>query len=345
MRRLLLLLTTGAVFARLVTLGAERGWALVGPIALRVSFTALAAYALHVVLHELGHLALALAMNFEVRAVRLGPLHLDLAARRLSWSGADLGGSITAYPRGLTGIRSRLRLVALGGPLMTALSTVLCWVSAGEARSSSAAGIWGVIGAVVLVTSLLPGGWLPRRPLAGTDLEQILGLRRVVAWWAANAVVQGLMHGQRCSSTATVEQLEALLPHPRLLEPLTLIELIVLAEHQAFTQVRSRLSDVWAALPQANPHVPDWLRGDVAGFAACFYALVDRDPLRASEARAIAQVHQALPWFAWLSDAAIAHAKNEPSDALTRWWLEAEKSPVRPVAVTANSWVLHHLGG
>jgi hypothetical protein len=341
LRRVIFAATVGTVLARLYVLGTERGWILVGPVALRVALTALAAWAVHVVAHELGHFAAARALRFEVRALRFGPVVLDLAARRVSLVGRDLGGSVSLLPRGLDDVRGRLRRVALAGPAVTLVLTVLSalrWTRADGLGSTT--GIALVMGGYVLVLSMLPGIMLPRRPPAGTDLEQALGSRRVVAHWTHLAVLQGLAQGRALADLAPLPLIERLLPERTApLEPLVLVAVL------RFIEV-GRVADARAWLTHADlSGAPSWLVGDFALIATCFFALVDGDLVLARTWLLQAQEHQAQPWFSLLAEAAIAQVEGVATDARQRWQAALDGYPFRAVALSANQWVLDRLAG
>ncbi len=339
LRRVIFAATVGTVLARLYVLGTERGWGLVGPVAVRVAITALAAWSVHLVAHELGHFVAARALRFEVRALRFGPLVIDLLERRVRLVGRDLGGSVSLLPRGVDHVRRRLRLVALAGPTVTlALTLVTAAVWKRDSGLGSTTGIALVMGGYVLVTALLPGVMLPRRPPAGTDLEQLLGSRQVVAHWTHLAVLQGLSEGRELADVAPLPVVERLLPlRGEALEPLVLVAVI------RFIEV-GRLADARAWLTHADlSTAPGWLVGDFALTAACFFALVDRDLVLAKTWALQAQEHQAQPWFSLLVEAALAAVEGRPTEARARWLASLEGYPFRAVALGANQWVLDRL--
>ncbi len=340
-RRLLAIVTAAGVLVWLFTLGQARGWGLVAQVGARVVGVALVAFAGHVVAHELAHFALARAMNFEVRALRFGPVVVDLVNRKLALAGPDLGGGVVLLPRGVERLTSRLRLVAAAGPLMTASLTLLTWTqwSAREGYGSTT-GIALVMGAYVLLTSLLPGVLLPRSPASGTDLEQLIASRRVLAHWTHLAVLQGLSHGAALAQVGELSALEALLP-PREApaEPLLLVVLIRWVEVGRVALVRERLTQVELTF------APEWLVGDLALLASCFFALVDGDAVLARSWLAVAHEHQSQPWFSLLAEAALAQLEARPSDALARWREHLETFPFKAVALGANRWVLDRLQG
>jgi hypothetical protein len=339
LRRVIFAATVGTVLARLYVLGVERGWALVGPVAVRVALTALAAWSVHVIAHELGHFAAARGQGFEVRSLRFGPVVIDLVARRVSLIGRDLGGSVSLLPRGVNEVRGRLRRVALAGPAVTLALTALAALAwRREAGLGSTSGIALVMGGYVLVTALLPGVMLPRRPPAGTDLEQVLGARWVVAHWTHLAVLQGLAQGRALADVAPLPVIERLLPERRApLEPLVLVAVL------RFIEV-GRVADARAWVTHADlSSAPGWMVGDFALTAACFFALIDGDLVLARTWALQAQEHQAQPWFSLLVEAALAAVEQRPSDARARWLTELKAYPFQAVALGANQWVLDRL--
>ena len=77
-RRVLFIVTTGAVLARLYVLGEQKGFVLVGRATVAVTLASLAAWLVHMTMHELAHWAAAVSQNFEIRGVKL-LLRLDFS--------------------------------------------------------------------------------------------------------------------------------------------------------------------------------------------------------------------------------------------------------------------------
>lgn len=84
----------------------------------------LVAVAASIVLHEAGHLAAAIAMNFEVLGICLGPLRAIRSYGRWSVesSGKLFTGSVSAVARNIHRWRERVLVVVAGGPAATLVS-------------------------------------------------------------------------------------------------------------------------------------------------------------------------------------------------------------------------------
>ena len=214
-RRLVTLIIFAAVAARLVLLARDRGAELVLRSTVVMTALALSAWLFHLTLHELAHFVASRFANFELRALRFGPLMLDFTGARLKIGvGLDLSGGVNALPRGAQNLPMRLRWVAAAGPLMTAVVTGALWL-VWRARAESLAsplGVFVVMGGFTLFTALIPGALLPSPPASGTDLEQLLQPRRVLAHWFNAAALQAVIHGARLSAALEVMRVEALLP-------------------------------------------------------------------------------------------------------------------------------------
>ena len=87
---------------------------------------------LSVAVHELGHLFAALAMKLHVHQVAITPLQLIRVngAFRLRLYFAGHRGRVAAGPRDTYRVRQRMALFIAGGPLVSLLASVLCFVLA-----------------------------------------------------------------------------------------------------------------------------------------------------------------------------------------------------------------------
>jgi hypothetical protein len=345
LRRLLTWTVVGAALARVSVLGVERGPQLVARQTLRVTGLALAAWGLHLVVHELAHWVAARREHFEVLAVRLGPLKLELAeGPRLQWAGLDLGGGVSSLPRGLTGLPGRLRRVAAAGPLATATLALLSlglYLRLGQPGLGSAAGIGVVMGGFVLVTALLPGVLLPQARESGTDLDQLLQPRRILAHWSHAAVLQGLLHGQPVSAVASPAQLAPLLPLDGV-EPLVLAWVIASCEAGDFEGARGRLDAGLEALEVG----PQWLRTDWFNQRGAVAALVEADPARARACLARVREFAALPFYGLLLEGCIACVDGrlpEARAALEQWEAAVDAHPRGQFARAGNQWIVSRL--
>jgi hypothetical protein len=343
-RRVLFIVTTGAVLARLYVLGEQKGFALVGRATVAVTLASLAAWLVHMTVHELAHWAAAVSQNFEIRGVRLGLLALDFTGPRVQVRrGNDLGGAVISLPRGAQRLSSRLRIVALAGPSMTLLVTLVgfaVWRSSGQAVATPT-GIFVVMGALTLVTALLPGALLPNRPASGTDLEQALQPRAVFAYWVNAAALQGIAAGKRVSEVLDWRTVQGLLPEPTgEAEPIELGWCIAALDAGHPGLARPRLRSIIDRLDEDSP---DWLRTDTFNQLGCLSAL-DGDPLHASACLAEVKQTQSMDWYCELLVACIAKARGEPFEpALTKWRAAAEAHPGRAFAIGGNEWVLARL--
>ncbi len=349
-RRLVLILTAGAAGSRLFVLGQEHGWALVAPAAARVTLTALAAWLAHMVLHELAHWAAAGAQGFLVRRVRFAWLTVELAGPRprlrLRREG-DLGGGVSSLPRGGERLPQRLRRVALAGPAATFAATAAlgaAWGLTGASSLASPLGIFFVMGAFVLVTALLPGALLPVRPESGSDLEQILQPRRVLAHWTNAAALEAVLRGARLEGALDWRATASLLPETGPTEPFELGWCYACLEAGELDRASSRLD---AMASRFAPDAPDWLITDVAMQRGLLAALHRGDVPVATACLAQVVSTQSLAWYAELLRAALAHARGDPAAAaahLGRWTAPLDRHPQRAGLVAGNRWALARLG-
>lgn len=343
MRRWTFTVLLGAALARLILVSAHQGVGVVAPLIGRVLAIALAAWSVHVVAHETGHWVAAWLNDFNVRRVRFGPLVFEPPTRRLSWTGRDLGGGVTSFPRRVDRLAQRLRRVAFAGPLSTAcltLVTAFVWAWHGRPGLPSAEAIALAMGLLTLVTALAPSSVLPSAPPGGTDLEQMFAGRRLLAHWTHAAVLQGLSEGHPVSSLIARARLDELVEGEGVTSPLALIDLIHRLESGQHRDLRARLD---LARRRCPPDAPDWLVADMALISGCFAALIEHDLPLARTELTVVQERQAAPWFSLLLQAAIDQAAGNPSDALRRWQQGLEDLPHRTLALTANGWVLSRL--
>lgn len=344
-RRVLYIVTAGALLSRLFVLGHERGFALVGRATLTVTFASLASWLVHMTFHELGHWATARWQGFVVRAVRFGPVRFDLTGPRPKLAlGGDLGGGITSLPRGAHALARRLRLVALAGPLVTLGLTALAfaaWHVREEPSLATPLGIFLVMGGFTLVTSLLPGALLPRRPESGTDLEQLLLPRAVLAHWTNAAAVQALLDGKRVAEALDWRTTRALLPLGGETEPFELAWSVACLDAGQPAIAKDRLR---VAIDRLDDVAPEWLALDLYAQWGALSALEGDVP----HAQAcLGEVQQRLPyaWYPWLLEACIAKARGEPWRPLRdRWLAAAAQHHLKSIPLSGCGWILDALG-
>ena len=87
----------------------------------------LAALIAAVVLHEAGHLLMALLLNFRVVGVSFGPLRIRRQSERWIWRFSPKGwfmASVSAIPRNLRAWRWRMLAVVTAGPVATLISGI-----------------------------------------------------------------------------------------------------------------------------------------------------------------------------------------------------------------------------
>lgn len=344
-RRVLYIVTAGALLSRLFVLGQERGFALVARATLVVTAASLASWLVHMTAHELGHWLAARTQGFKVRSVRFGPVGVDFSGprARVRWGG-DLGGGINSLPLGTERLAARLRVVALAGPVVTATLTALAWAlwrARAEPSLATPLGIFLVMGAFTLVTSLLPGALLPRRPDAGTDLEMVLQPRAVLAHWHNAAAVQALLEGRRVSDALDWRATQELLPDGGEAEPFELGWSIACLDAGQRAPARERLASMASRLDDA---APEWLKLDVYAQWGALSAL-EGDPVHAQACLAEVQQHVPSEWYPWLLEACIARARGEAwGPLLARWKAAAEAHRYRAVALGGSRWILEALG-
>lgn len=346
-RRVLFIVTAGAVVSRLYVLGRDRGFELVGRATVTVTLAALAAWLVHMVLHELAHWAAAVWQDFEVRSVRFGPLTFDFTGPRVALrGGGDLGGAVASLPRGAERLGARLRVVAIAGPLMTSSVTLGAWAQwrvSGGASLASPLGIFVVMGVFTLVTSLLPGALLPRRPSSGTDLEQVLQPRAIFGHWLNAAALQGITQGKKVSEVLDWRAVQGVLPPvDGEVEAIELGWCIACLDAGQVELARVRLRSMAERLDDESP---EWLKTDVFNQLGCLSAL-EGDAVHAQACLTEVRANQAMGWYCELLVACIARAQGDAAAAETalRSWLDSvEKHPGRVFALGGNQWILERL--
>ncbi len=342
-RRLLSALIFCMVAVQLFLLGKERGFALVGRSTAGVTSLALAAWLTHMVLHELSHLVAARLCGFTVRGLRLGPLQLDFTKRpvRVRWA-LKLSGGVNALPRGQQRLKARLRAVAAAGPLMTVVVTsalAAVW-HARQETVASPLGVFLVMGLFTLVTALLPGALFPFPPSGGTDLEQLLAPRRVLAHWTHAAALEGIVRGEKLAAVFDRSALEALLPSGGEVEPIELGYALCLLDAGDVTAGEARLRDMAARL---HEDAPDWLRCDTMNQLGCLAALRG-DVAYAQACLGEVETVQSWPWYSLLLTACLAKARDEDWQApLATWRAAVDAHETRAFALAGNEWVLRAL--
>jgi len=345
-RRVLWIVTFGVLAARLYTLGAARGFGLVARASLSITALSLAAWLAHVVFHELGHLSMARAMRFQVRSLRLGPLVFELVGPRRGVHGQwSLGGGVNSLPRGVADLSRRLRLVAMAGPVVTLVVTALAWWRwslTGELISNPL-GIFVAMGVLTLVTALLPGALLPERPDSGTDLEQVVQPRAVLAHWVNAAAVQALLEGETLARLH--QEIEREFGWDRLLpqasgavEPIELGYALACLDRGERTPAMTRLRSM---AERFDDETPPWLRTDSFNQLGCLAALAG-DVVLARTCLERVEETQSFEWYSQLLRGCLAKAGGE-TFSLETWRRGLETHPAKAVALAGNAWILRAL--
>lgn len=344
-RRVLFWALTGGALARLYVLGEARGWSLVGPVAARITGLTLAAWFAHLLLHEGGHLLAARLMRFQLDSVALGPLEWSARDRAWSWAGLSLGGRISTLPIGATGLRQRLRVVAAAGPVVTLVTLAVlaaAWWSRAEPITSPL-GVFLVAGALVVVSAATPGRFRQATAVAGNDVDQMIGGRRIVAHWTYLAVVQAVLAGRRPKEVTEGIDFPALLPPAGAApEPITLINAVHHLERGEFAEAKALLQPAAQVVEDA----PGWVHTDVFHQLGAIAALVDGDVDQAVRCLDVVRKKQSLPWYGDLLEACIAKAGGDEVMAqqrLSRWLDEARAVSGGRLAFGGNEWILDRL--
>lgn len=331
------------VLWRLFTLGQERGWELVLRSTALVTGVAVASWLVHVVLHELAHFAVARTQGFQLRGLRFGPLAFDFTGAkvklRLGW---DLGGGVNSLPIGLHDIGPRLRRVALAGPTMTAAVTVVTFVvwRRNDESIASPLGIFLVTGVFALVTALMPSVLLPSAPASGTDLEQILGPRRVIAHWTNAAALQAISQGARLSDVVDWRTTQHLLPEDGEVEGFELGWSITCLDAGEFSRGHARLK---AMVSRLDDDAPEWLRTDTFNQLGALSAF-EGDVVYAQACLEQVKQTQSMDWYCELLTACIEKARGRDwKPALERWQRGVNVHPGKVFALAGNEWVLKRL--
>lgn len=345
-RRVLFWALLGGALARLWVLGESRSWAVVGPVALKVTGLVLAAWFFHVLIHEAGHLLASRALGFQVDELTIGPLEWSARERAFHFAGLHLGGKIGILPIGAVDLRRRLRLVAAAGPAMTLLAVLglgAAWLVRAEPLASPL-GVALVTGGLVLLSAATPGRFRAATAVAGNDVDQILATRPVLAHWSYLAVVQAVLAGKRPLDVTATLDFPSLLPPPGApAEPITLVHAVHHLERGEFDAAKARLDDAAGRLEGAVP----WVHTDVFHQRGALAALVDGDLDAATRCLEVVRQRQSLPWYGDLLEACIAKAGGDEEMArlrLGRWLAEARAAaPAGRLALGGNEWILERL--
>lgn len=331
------------VLWRLFTLGQERGWELVLRSTVLVTGLAIASWLVHVVFHELAHFVVARSQRFQLRGLRFGPLAFDFTGVtmkvRLGW---DLGGGVNSLPIGLEDIGPRLRRVAFAGPTMTAVITLITFAAWRRSDESIASplGIFLVTGVFALVTALMPSVLLPSAPASGTDLEQIIGPRRVLAHWTNAAALQAISKGARISDVVDWRATQHLLPDGGEVEGFELGWSITCLDAGEFARGHARLRDMVSRL---DDDAPEWLRTDTFNQLGVLSAF-DGDVVYAQACLEQVKQTQSMDWYCELLIACIEKARGgDWQAALARWQSGVDVHPGKVFALAGNEWVLKRL--
>ncbi len=227
--------------------------------------------------------------------------------------------------------------------LTVTLGALAAWRSGGAQSLASPLGIFMVMGAFTLVTALLPGALLPRRPPSGTDLEQLLQPRAILGHWINAAALQGISKGKKVSEVLDWRAVQAVLPEgDGEVEAIELGWCIACLDAGEVELARPRLRSMAERLDEESA---EWLRTDVFNQLGCLSAL-EGDPLHAQACLTEVKSAQSNEWYCLLLVACIARAQGDlpaGSDALTRWREEVSRHPGWVFAVGGNQWVLERL--
>lgn len=343
-RRVIFIAVLAFAASRLVGLAQARGFELVAIATVQVTLVSLSAWVLHMVAHELAHWAAAKSQGFVVRGVRFGPVALDFSGQRTRVRlGGDLGGGVSSLPRGTERLWVRLRRVALAGPAMTLLLTActfVWWRVGSDGSLATIPGVFLVMGVFTLVTALMPGVVLPRRPPSGTDLEQALQPRSVKAHWLNAAALQAVLDGKPLREALDVREAMALMPSEGEVEGLELGWCFAMLDAGETERARVRLRSM---VERFDEDTPEWLKTDAFNQLGVLSAF-EGDVVHAQAC--LAEVHetQSMEWYEFLLRACIARARSENWEVpLQRWLNGANASPGRLFAFAGNQWVLDSL--
>jgi len=344
-RRVIYWALLGGALARLYVLGELKSWRVVAPVALQITGLTLLAWFAHLVLHETGHLLASRWVRFQIDTVTFGPFEWSARDRRWSWAGLSLGGKIATLPIGALHVRERLRLVAFAGPAVTLLVTAgssLMWNRAQLPLTHPLGIVW-VAGLLVLVSATTPGRFREATAIAGNDIDQILGGRRILAHWTYLALVQCVLSGGRPKELTPTIDFPALLPPPGTPpEPITLICAIHHLERGEFSEAKAVLE---AAKPRAA-EAQRWIHTDVFHQSGAIAALVDGRLEDAVLCLQVVREQQTLPWYGDLLEACIAKASGDEAMMNKRLdgWLEQARAATRGrLAFGGNEWILDRL--
>ena len=197
-----------------------------------------------------------------------------------------------------------------------------------------------VAGLIPLFTALIPGALLPSPPASGTDLEQLLQPRRVLAHWFNAAALQAVIHGARLSAALDVKRVEALLPVDGEVEGIELGWSLACLDAGDVARGRERLRNMASRLTE---DAPAWLRTDTMNQLGCLAAF-EGDVVYAQACLAQVKETASAEWYTELLTACLAKARGEDWSApLARWHAAVEPLPGKVFALAGNEWVLQRL--
>jgi hypothetical protein len=172
------------VFLRVLNLGAagSMGWFL-GKLVFQGDYGisllgVLGLFVLAIVIHELGHLACALKVDFRVCFFIVGPITIRWNNRRPSirWGTLKIGGMVGLAPNGIHDLRRRMLIVVAGGPAASFVAGILALVTAWILPASSIGDAFNVGGLISCGLGLL--SMLPARRYYSSDGAKIWDLAR-----------------------------------------------------------------------------------------------------------------------------------------------------------------------
>lgn len=324
------------------------------PLTLLASMVALlAAVAVHVVVHEAGHVAGARLVGSRFRAVRFGPvlLHreegrLRLRVNRLGPAG--LGGFTLFEPRGEARLARDFAVAVAGGPAASVALTLALWL--GARAVSPPADDGAVVLSFVLWHGVFVGAFasamnlVPRRLRSGIRNDgALLLLARSARTPAGRAFLRFFLHsaaGRRPREWgATVDDFEAAASDPRAPPEVRLAALCVALDTGDWARAEAIL-----ARGSGQDRREDQIRQEFALQAAALAALVRGDPA-AARARLAEVGPPALPGYPMLAEAALAATEGRADEAralLARWRDLADRTGLASFRV-GNEWAEERL--
>ncbi len=253
-----------------------------------------------VLLHELGHLAVAWARGFEIRSFSAGALRIHKGPSgttvRIVPSSLFGRGGVEAIPTRFAGTERDLALFVLGGPaanlVVAVLSGAVCWRGlATEQLSLRDAGDGLLVANALMHLAHAIGTLVPRvdrrsgRPSDGHHLFGLLRGRETTRrrWW--KAVLRGAI--ERAGSVAPAVPrpiLDPLLEGGRPGDAFHLFATVAALEQGRRDEARGRL----ARAAEARTGRPAETLADFAVHEAAFHRLVEPEPAKAEAALAFA---------------------------------------------------------